>query len=201
MPFFNAIQSHPSVESVIRFLQLQFASNLFNGNDIKELVLELGEEEFFRMPSSLFNCRKLNRLELSRCELDPLRSFKGFLCLRNLNLHQVLISHDAVENLISKCPLLESLSLSYFNNLALTICVPNLKYLYLESEFKDICLEDTPLLIEFSIAMYMTDDIAMHFEQNSNCNFVKFLGGVPNLEKLVGHTYFTKFLEVLERRD
>jgi len=179
----SKLQSCPEIDQWILFL---------SRNGIKELVMELGEGEFFRIPSSLFNCRKLTKLELSRCELDPPHSFKGFVCLRSLNLHQVLISPDAVETLISRCPLLESLSLSYFDNLALTICAPNLKYLYLEGEFKDICLEDTPLLVEISIAMYMTDDIAEHFEQSSNCNFLKFLGGVPNLEKLVGLIYFTK---------
>ncbi|QCD89913.1 hypothetical protein DEO72_LG4g865 [Vigna unguiculata] len=183
----SKLQSCPEIDQWILFL---------SRNDIKELVMELGEGEFFRIPSSLFNCRKLTRLELSRCELDPPHSFKGFVCLRSLNLHQVLISPDAVESLISRCPLLESLSLSYFDNLALTISAPNLKYLYLEGEFKDICLEDTPLLVEISIAMYMTDDIAEHFEQSSNCNFLKFLGGVPNLEKLVGLIYFTKYLSI-----
>ncbi|KAH1265084.1 F-box/FBD/LRR-repeat protein [Glycine max] len=179
----SKLQSCPEIDQWILFL---------SRNDIKELVMELGEGEFFRIPSSLFNCGKLTRLDLSRCEFDPPHSFKGFVCLRSLNLHQVLISPDAIESLISRCPLLESLSLSYFDNLALTICAPNLKYLYLEGEFKDICLEDTPLLVEITIAMYMTDDIAEHFEQISNCNFVKFLGGVPNLEKLVGLIYFTK---------
>ncbi|XP_047182522.1 F-box/FBD/LRR-repeat protein At1g13570-like [Vigna umbellata] len=183
----SMLQSCPEIDQWILFL---------SRNDIKVLVMELGEGEFFRIPSSLFNCRKLTRLELSRCELDPPHSFKGFVCLRSLNLHQVLISPDAVESLISRCPLLESLSLSYFDNLALTISAPNLKYLYLEGEFKDICLEDTPLLVEISIAMYMTDDIAEHFEQSSNCNFLKFLGGVPNLEKLVGLIYFTKYLSI-----
>ncbi|KAG5051623.1 hypothetical protein AAZX31_02G120300 [Glycine max] len=183
----SKLQSCPEIDQWILFL---------SRNDIKELVMELGEGEFFRIPSNLFNCGKLTRLELSRCELDPPHSFKGFAGLRSLNLHQVLISPDAVESLISRCPLLESLSLAYFDNLALTICAPNLKYLYLEGEFKDICLEDTPLLVEISIAMYMTDDIAEHFEQSSNCNFVKFLGGVPNLEKLVGLIYFTKYLSI-----
>ncbi|XP_047182523.1 F-box/FBD/LRR-repeat protein At1g13570-like [Vigna umbellata] len=183
----SMLQSCPEIDQWILFL---------SRNDIKVLVMELGEGEFFRIPSSLFNCRKLTRLELSRCDLDPPHSFKGFVCLRSLNLHQVLISPDAVESLISRCPLLESLSLSYFDNLALTISAPNLKYLYLEGEFKDICLEDTPLLVEISIAMYMTDDIAEHFEQSSNCNFLKFLGGVPNLEKLVGLIYFTKYLSI-----
>jgi hypothetical protein len=162
-------------------------------NDIKDLDLELAEGgEFFRMPSCFFGCEKLTRLELSRCELDPPASFKGFSCLKSLNLHQVLISPEAIESLISSCPLLESLSLSYFDCLALTVCAPNLKYLCLEGEFKEICLVDTPLLVELSVAMYMTDDVAEHMEQSSTCNFVKFLGGVPNLERLVGLIDFTK---------
>ncbi|MED6213011.1 hypothetical protein PIB30_089135 [Stylosanthes scabra] len=181
------LQSCPEIDQWILFL---------SRNDIKELVLELGEGEFLRIPSCLFKCKKLCHLELFRCELDPPPSFKGFLCLRSLNLHQVLISPEAIEALISNCPLLESLSLSYFDSLALSIRAPNLKYLYLEGEFRDICLEDTPQLVEISVAMYMTDDIAEHFEQSADCNFVKFLGGVPNLERLVGHIYFTKYLSI-----
>ncbi|KAF7808969.1 F-box/FBD/LRR-repeat protein [Senna tora] len=181
------LQSCPEIDQWVLFL---------SRNDIKELVLELGEGEWFRIPSCLFNCKKLTRLELFRCELDPPLTFKGFMCLKSLILHQVLISPDAIESLISCCPLLESLSLSYFDSLALTIRAPNLRYLYLEGEFRDLCLEDTPLLVDISVAMYMTDDIAEHFEQSSNCNFFKFLGGVPNLERLVGHIYFTKYLSI-----
>ncbi|KAF5929893.1 hypothetical protein HYC85_000105 [Camellia sinensis] len=44
--------------------------------------------------------------------------------------------------------------------------------------------------------MYMTDDIAEHFEQSSSCNFDKFLGGVPFLERLIGHIYLTKYLSI-----
>lgn len=177
------LQSCPDIDQWILFL---------SRNDIKDLVLELGDGDFFRVPSCLFNCKKLTRLELSRCELDPPVGFKGFSCLKSLNLHQVLISPEAIESLISNCPLLENLSLSYFDCLALTICAPNLKYLCLEGEFKDICLVDTPLLVEISVAMYMTDDITEHIEQISSCNFVKFLGGVPKLERLVGLIDFTK---------
>lgn len=181
------LQTCPEIDQWILFL---------SRNDIKELILELGEGEFFRVPSCLFNCKKLTRLEVSRCELDPPLSFKGFMYLKCLNLHQVLISPDAIQSLISNCPLLESLSLSYVDSLALTVRAPNLKHLCLEGEFKDICLEDTPLLVEIYLAMYMTDDIAEQFEQSSKCNFVKFLGGVPNLEKLVGLIDFTKYLSI-----
>ncbi|XP_004490302.1 F-box/FBD/LRR-repeat protein At1g13570-like [Cicer arietinum] len=182
----TSLQSCSAINQWILFL---------SRNDIKDLNLELGDGEFFRMPSCLFSCKKLTRLELSRCELDPPVGFNGFSCLTYLNLHQVLISPEAIESLISSCPLLESLSLSYFDCLALTVCAPNLKYLCLEGEFKEICLVDTPLLVEVSVAMYMTD-VAEHIEQSSNGNFVKLLGGVPKLERLVGLIDFTKYLSI-----
>ncbi|XP_051122385.1 F-box/FBD/LRR-repeat protein At1g13570 [Andrographis paniculata] len=164
--------------------------------DVKELVLELGEGEWFRAPSSIFSCKNLTRLELVRCELNPPVHFKGFLFLKYLNLQQVLIPPEDIEYLISSCPLLESLTLSYFDSLELTVSAPNLKFLILEGEFKDLCLINTPLLVAISVAMYMTDDIAEHFEQSSSCNFDKFLGGVPKLERLIGHIYFTKYLSI-----
>ncbi|XP_044490563.1 F-box/FBD/LRR-repeat protein At1g13570-like isoform X1 [Mangifera indica] len=181
------LQWCPDIDQWILFL---------SRNDIRELVLELGEGELFRVPSCLFNCRKLTHLELFHCEFNPPLAFKGFSCLKSLNLHQVLVASEAIESLISSCPLLESLSLSHFDSLDLFICAPNLKYLFLEGEFKDICLENTPLLVSLSVAMDMTDDITEHFEQSSSCNFIQFLGGVPLLEKLVGSIYFTKYLSI-----
>lgn len=106
--------------------------------------------------------------------------------------YQVLVAPDAIESLISSCPLLETLSLSYIDSLSLNICAPNLKYLCLEGEFKDISLDNTPLLVDLSVALYMTDENAEHSEQSSNCNFLKVLGGIPRLERLIGHIYFTK---------
>lgn len=177
------LTSCPDIDQWILFLSRK---------DIKELVLELDENEWIRVPSCLFNCKKLTHLELSRCELDPPPTFKGFSFLKSLKLHQVYVASDAIESVIISCPLLESLSLSYIDSLTLNIRSPNLKYLCLEGEFKDICLENTPLLIAMSVAMYMTEDIAEHMEQSSSCNFIKFLGGAPHLERLIGRIYFTK---------
>lgn len=181
------LTSCPDIDQWILFLSRK---------DIKELVLELDENEWIRVPSCLFNCKKLTHLELSRCELDPPPTFKGFSFLKSLKLHQVYVASDAIESVIISCPLLESLSLSYIDSLTLNIRSPNLKYLCLEGEFKDICLENTPLLIAMSVAMYMTEDIAEHMEQSSSCNFIKFLGGAPHLERLIGRIYFTKYLTV-----
>ncbi|KAG6736491.1 hypothetical protein POTOM_060730 [Populus tomentosa] len=92
----------------------------------------------------------LIRLELFRCKFDPPPAFKGFLCLRSLSLHQVLV---APEIFVLKI-----------------------------------------LLVVMSVSMYMNDDIAEYFEPSSSCNFIKFLGGVPLLERLVVHSYFANVI-------
>ncbi|KAK9676438.1 hypothetical protein RND81_11G077100 [Saponaria officinalis] len=182
------LQNCPDIDQWLLFL---------SRNDVRELTVELGEGEWFRVPSCLFSCRKLTGLELCRCELDPPPNFGGFLCLKTLNLNQVLVTPEAFECLISSCPLLEKLTLSYYDGLDLSIHAPNLKYLCLEGEFKELCLENTPLLEVVCITLYMNiDDGLEYFEQSSGCNFVKFLGGVPNLERLTGHVYFTKYLSI-----
>ncbi|GAU49560.1 hypothetical protein TSUD_242930 [Trifolium subterraneum] len=160
------------------------------------------------MPSCLFSCQKLTRLNLSCCELDLPQSFKGFPCLNSLSFNRVFTPPEAIERLISSCPRLEKFSLKWCDRLALTIRAPKLKYLSLKGEFKDICLVDTPLLVELSVNMLMTRDLAEHAELSSNCNFVKFLGGVPNLERLDSFMDFTKriqmdpvnFKDIKERR-
>ncbi|XP_074296031.1 F-box/FBD/LRR-repeat protein At1g13570-like isoform X2 [Silene latifolia] len=182
------LQNCPDIDQWLLFL---------SRNDVRELTVELGEGEWFRVPSCLFSCRKLTVLELCRCELDPPPDFGGFLCLKTLNLNQVLVTPEAFECLISSCPVLEKLTLSYYDGLDLNIHAPNLKYLCLEGEFKELCLENTPVLEVVSITLYMNIDDGMeHFEQSSGCNFVKFLGGVPNLERIIGHVYFTKYLSI-----
>jgi hypothetical protein len=177
------LQSCPEIDQWILFLSRK---------DIKDLTLELGLDEFFRMPSCLFTCQKLTRLKLSCCELYLPHSFKGFSCLSSLSFNRVFSPPKAIERLISSCPRLENFSLICCDCLALTIRAPKLKYLYLKGEFKDIFLVDAPLLVELSVFMYMTRDLAEHVKLSSNCNFVKLLGGVPNLERLNSFMDFTK---------
>lgn len=178
----KGLLSFPEMDEWILFLSM---------NAVKDLTLDFGVYEFFIMPTCLFDCDQLTRLELSRCELYPPVSFKGFLNLKRLDLNQVLISSKAVESLVSTCPLLESLSLKRCDCLALTISAPKLKYVHLYGEFKDICLVDMPLLVELFVTMYMPHD-DLDIQQSSICNFVKFLSGVPNLKRLDGFVHLTK---------
>ncbi|KAL8142274.1 hypothetical protein V2J09_015306 [Rumex salicifolius] len=167
-------------------------------NDIRELCLDLGETHWFHMPSCIFSCKKLTHLELFRCELDPSPTFKGFVSLKTLILQDVLVPSDAIESLFANCPLLENFTWSYFESLEISINAPNLKSLCLEGEFKEVSLEYTPLLAEMAVTVYMNDDSnAEQLEQKSSvCNFAKFLGSLSNLERLIGHVYFTKYLSI-----
>lgn len=167
--------------------------------DVKELVIELGEDEWFRVPSCFFSFKNLVRLELYHCALVPPPDFKGFVWLKYLDLQQVSISRDAFECLISSCPLLENLTLSSFESLDVTIWAPNLKYLTVEGEFIEICILHAPLLVSVSITMYMNDEIDEYLEQSTSCNLDKFLSGAPNLEILIGNLYFTKVIIYLLR--
>ncbi|KAI3778839.1 hypothetical protein L2E82_08225 [Cichorium intybus] len=107
------------------------------------------------------------------------------------------ISPVALQNLISSCPLLESLDLVYDDTPKLTIHAPNLKFLNLEGDINGVCLEYTPKLVAIDVTIHMLtygDD--EHFGQISTSNFDKFLGGVPSLERLIGRCYFTEYMSI-----
>ncbi|XP_047962784.1 F-box/FBD/LRR-repeat protein At1g13570-like isoform X1 [Salvia hispanica] len=164
--------------------------------EVKELIIELGEDEWFRAHSSLFSFKHLTRLELVHCELCPPPDFKGFMWLKHIDFQQVVFPQDDYDRLIAGCPLLETLTLSSYDSIELTIHAPNLKYLTVDGEFMELCLAHTPLLVAANINLYMSDHIVEHLEQSSSCNLDKFLGGAAKLERLVGKVYFVKFVSV-----
>ncbi|CAM8912832.1 unnamed protein product [Rhodiola kirilowii] len=165
-------------------------------NGVKELILDLEEGDWWRVPSCLFKCGKLVHLELHRCEIYLPNNFKGFSFLKSLSLYEIVSPPEATEFLISSCPLLETLSLSYIDNLELHIEAPMLKYLTLEGEFKDIILVNTPLLVSVNVCMYMNEDFTEHLGLDRRSIFDKFLGAMPLLESLFGHVYFTRYLSI-----
>ncbi|KAL5723418.1 hypothetical protein ACHQM5_006822 [Ranunculus cassubicifolius] len=181
------LQNCPDIDQWILYL---------SWSDVKEFSLELEDKEWFRVPSCLFSFRNLTHLELFRCEMHPPSNFKGFSNLKSLNLQQSYFENGVIESLLTNCPRLESFTLTYFDTLSLNICAPNLRYLRLEGEFKDLCIENAPLLATVSIALYMTEEISDHLEQTMACNMPRTLGGVPVLERLVAESYFVKYLSV-----
>lgn len=103
------LETSPRVHQWLLFLSRR--------KDVNEIVLELGANDWYKLPTSLFFCKELRRLELVRFQLKTPPEFRGFLRLKELKLQQIISPNFDVESLIFSCPVLESLEFSYFSNL------------------------------------------------------------------------------------
>ncbi|KAL8112795.1 hypothetical protein AgCh_020187 [Apium graveolens] len=104
------------------------------------------------------NMYKLTKLKLHGFDVKPPLGFQGFPCLKCLNLSAGPFTLQAIENLISGCPLLEKfVCTNAADTLALTVHAPNLKHLTLNGFFTNLYLEHTPLLVVLSIDFFGRD--------------------------------------------
>ncbi|WCJ43753.1 F-box/RNI-like superfamily protein [Euphorbia peplus] len=156
---------------------------------IQELTLVIRRGRCNEMPSVLFSCQQLRKLNLRHCEVKPTHSFRGFQSLTNLQLNKVNIATAAFEKLISSCPLLEQLTLRKLSCVDhLHINVLKLKFFCFDGEFKSMCF-NTPLLEVLSINLFRIGsennqfDLRFKFrglpsaikELNVRCQFQKYL--------------------------
>ncbi|XP_077223820.1 F-box/FBD/LRR-repeat protein At1g13570-like [Tasmannia lanceolata] len=146
---------------------------------IKELILEFSCGDIYKLPSCFFSCQELYNLRLQHCIFKIPQAFEGFSRLKSLYLCDVVISSDELQCLISKSPLLESLTyLDYgYEHTCPKINIPDLRYLYLGGSFEVICFENTPV-----------EELGMH----------KVLCCLRNVEVLRMHNQFLKFLAVAD---
>lgn len=189
-----------------------------NSHDLDQLILFLTEkgvkeliiQDFscvkrLKLLPVLFSCAQLSCLELYGCICKLPSDFKGFNCLKSLQLAQVFIISDVLERLIRNCPILERLTLLSIEHLAfLRIHNPNLKYLKIDSEFEDIFLENSMVLDSVDIRMIPMygRTITQQLEQGKPCNLVRVFRCLTGVKKLTLSSYFLEFLangEVPER--
>lgn len=172
--------------------------SFFAENGIKELIVEeVRAFKRFKMPSSLLSCSQLSCLELFFCIFKLPSTFEGFNCLKNLQLTEVSITSDALESLVCNCPSLERLTLLYVQHLvSVRIHNPQLKYLRIDSEFKDICLEDSTSLTNVDICLISLYEMIERqvLKRGKPCNLVRVFGSLFNVKKL---TLSGNFLEVI----
>ncbi|XWS47539.1 hypothetical protein CRYUN_Cryun14cG0161000 [Craigia yunnanensis] len=165
---------------------------------IKELILQdFSSIRRFKLPLCIFSCPQLICLELHGCIFKLPSIFRGFNCLKSLQLTQVSITSETLERLIRSCPILERLTLLNIDHLAiLRIHNENLKYLKIDSEFKDISLESSPLLAGVDIRMIPMDGTTMprQLEEGNPSNLIRVLGCLYDVKKLTLSSYFIMFL-------
>lgn len=176
---------HSDLDQWIRFL---------TSKGLKELILqEFDSITRFNLPSCLFSSPLLNRLELFGCRFKPSSVVNEFRSLTTLQLNQVCISGRMLECLVSNSPVLERLILLDIDHqIVLRIRNPNLKYLRVDSNFDDICLEHSPLLATVDIGLRV--GVTPQFVDSGGGQLVRIIGRLHALRKLTLSSAFLRFL-------
>ncbi|CAK9143000.1 unnamed protein product [Ilex paraguariensis] len=146
-------------------------------NGVKELILDSNRGIEYKLPSCLFSCQQLSCLRLTKCSFVTPLELNGFSNLVSLQMESCIVQKEVLENLISSCPILETLKLFCscdFDHL--NIRAPNLKSLCISSNFMSIYLENCVHLTE--LCLYMSGNFNMPLDT------VPLLGFVSHLERL-----------------
>ncbi|RHN60675.1 putative F-box domain, FBD domain, leucine-rich repeat domain, L domain-containing protein [Medicago truncatula] len=164
---------------------------------IKELVLDIRTGQSYKIPWCLFSCQSLHHLELTSCWLKPPTTFEGFRNLESLSLIEVTMTQDAFENLIFKCPLLETLELVNLHGFTqINIHTPNLKSLLIVGKFDDISFDKTfqfvTVLVDLSL--YLNSETNQRRLHGCSSSLLNFFNHRPRIVGLVMKNYFLKYL-------
>ncbi|KAJ3705143.1 hypothetical protein LUZ61_008848 [Rhynchospora tenuis] len=153
-------------------------------NGIRNLQLRFWGNERCKIPSQLFSCLALERLDFSGCTINVPQFFQGFKLLRTLWLSRFDLSGINLGSFASSCPLLENLALSNFVQPGcLHILAPNLRKLHLWGEFHDLCLE-TPNLASGCICLSSSNRDYRKFsaaKSGNESNISRALGCLGNI--------------------
>lgn len=165
-------------------------------------IKELSLQEFsfimhYKLPSCVFSCPKLSCLELFGCLLRLPSSFRGFDCLKTLQLSQVSITSDTLEILVSNCYILERLTLLNIDHLShIKIHNQNLRYVKIDCKFGDICLGNSSILATVDIRMFPMygRSVQQPDEKGRLCNLVRVLGSLLSTKRLSLSNHFLEYL-------
>ncbi|KAG5542241.1 hypothetical protein RHGRI_021943 [Rhododendron griersonianum] len=164
---------------------------------LAELVLEIWKGHRYKLPSSVYSCGKLIHLELFNCLLKPPTTVYGFRSLKSLDLQHITMDQDVFEHLISRCPLLERLTLMNFDGFSvLDIYAPNLQFFDIGGVFDDVNFGNTFRLAIVSIGLYVNVGYDQSMTLGKTGNLIKFFTQLPSIQRLEIQSYFLKYLAV-----
>ncbi|CAJ2635382.1 unnamed protein product [Trifolium pratense] len=166
------------------------------GRSIKELVLDVLLDEHYKIPWCLFSCQSLQRLQLNSCLLKPPTTFEGWRNLKYLRLDYVTITQDALEKLISDCPLLQSLVLLDIDVTEINIHAPNLKHFDINGKFEDIIFDKTFQLVTVYVDLSLYSNSKNNQSRLQRCSsyLLKFFYHQRRIQTLGIHNYSLKYL-------
>ncbi|XP_029125665.1 F-box/FBD/LRR-repeat protein At1g13570 [Cajanus cajan] len=144
-----------------------------------------------QMPSHIFSCQELTYLKLHNFELSTSLDFGGFRNLVELRLYVIVFESDALESLMSGCPLLEKLIIFHCSGFQhVNVHAPTLKvfHVYDSEVIKSISLKHKHNLIELILS---ANTLVNNVEGGWVCDLLK---GLLKIERLcLGRGYFKIF--------
>ncbi|KAL6213228.1 hypothetical protein ACLB2K_012675 [Fragaria x ananassa] len=164
-------------------------------SSVKHLILEIGIDQRYKLPSCLFSCEDIICLCLHNCILKPPSTFSGFKSLKRLTLERVTLTQHVFESFILGCPMLKGLILRNCNGFRhLNIDAPNLKFLVIEGDFEDVNLRNT-LNLEY-VYVALEFNVRERRVVGISSNLLKFVVHLPHVRCLEITSYSLKYLAV-----
>ncbi|KAE9454459.1 hypothetical protein C3L33_13616, partial [Rhododendron williamsianum] len=152
---------------------------------IQDLTIHIWKGDSYKLPSSLYSCLQLKHLDLHSCMLKPPPGFQGFTRLLSLRLSNIVIAD--LSSLISRCPVLEQLTLYSYTSLdSLEVIGPNLKSVHCEGHIRSIRFTNTSHITNISLYLEVTPN------GEEICSSVMLLDSIPVIEFLELDFHYVK---------
>ncbi|PIA52475.1 hypothetical protein AQUCO_01000391v1 [Aquilegia coerulea] len=164
---------------------------------VKEVSLGFPGGNHYNVPSSLFSCQTLRRLNLYGCILKSPSRMKGFNSLVELDFFDVTFTNETIASLISNSKQLQKLTMLRCDGFhRLYVCAPNLSDFYIYSRCDDIHFDNSPKLKDAYIALVPTATgvLPINHLGTSTHRLELVLAGLHRVEILFISDYFLKIL-------
>ncbi|XWS69556.1 hypothetical protein CRYUN_Cryun04dG0189000 [Craigia yunnanensis] len=184
-----------SLRSMRSYRDIDQWVNFLSRKGIREFLLEFNGGNWYKIHSRLFSCVNLRKLSLSCCTIpSPPPTINGFNDLTFLTLDHVSVNNEGFENLIDKCPKLNTLQMNQVDGLhGLNIdYAPKLKTLGILGSLKNICLKNAPSLLYAAISFSQLSDMNENIGNGRSISLINNLDCLSNLRGFVAGSYFLK---------
>ncbi|PIA52460.1 hypothetical protein AQUCO_01000380v1 [Aquilegia coerulea] len=112
---------------------------------VNDLKLNFQPNDNYQVPSCLFCCQSLRKLELGGCLLKLPSDYRGFCGLTQLILSYVTLTNETFHSLLLKIPLLQTLLINYCKSLThFNIHALNLKEFTVEGDCESFNFQNAP---------------------------------------------------------
>lgn len=158
---------------------------------VRDLTLDFSNNNPYKPPTYIYYYQNLTDLTLNNCLFKPLDFIFSYPNLKSLYLKQITFMATP-KSLVLKAPVLANLTIMYcWGTESLNIVSPQLSYLFVvESHYLDLsCFMKCTNLAVVSLSLCK---VVENSKQNERSILLKFIFGLPMLEKLYLDTFYLK---------